>query len=452
MIHRLRRNWDNLQSSLWFVPTLIVLGLIGVAFLFNWIDRRLGTEAITLLPFFPDAGAAGAREMLGIIASSALTVASVAFSFTIVVFSFASAQYSSRTLRTFMDDNINQVVLGVLLGSFAYCTVVLRSTRLEENAAVPELAVSFALVLAFANLVLFIVYIHHLGESIQAYHIIDRLARQTITAAAHLFPAHIGDDATGEPDAALFSMPVAAAKVRASRNGYLQAVDGDLLMRVVTSYDLHVVLEKSVGNFVVEGETLAMVGPPQRITLRVMREIEYAFVLGKVRTIFQDAQYGILQLSDVAVKAPSPAINDPNTAIMSLNQIANVLRHIASSPIPGPFRCDPYGQVRVFAFGQSFETLVAQGIDQIRRHALLDVAILIKVLDAVSEVAEDTQDPSRLSVLKLHVLAVKETCALNIRHTRDLDLFNQKLASLSDALHLTDEERASVRQGKSDNS
>jgi uncharacterized membrane protein len=444
MIHRLRRNWDNIQSSLWFVPSVIVVGLVLVAFLLVWIDRLLGTESITLLPFFPDAGAAGAREMLSIIASSALTVASVAFSFTIVVFSFASAQYSSRTLRTFMDDNVNQIVLGVFLGSFVYCTVILRSTRLEENAPVPEIAVSFALVLAFVNLILFIVYIHHLGESIQAYHIIDRLAKQTITATSHLFPAHIGTEATGEPDAAQFSMPVDAVKVRASYNGYLQAVDGDLLMRVVTGYDLHMVLAKSVGNFVAAGEALAVVGPPERVTSRALRDIEYAFVLGKVRTIFQDAQYGILQLSDVAVKALSPAINDPNTAIMSLNQITNVLRRIAGAPIPGPFRCDPHGHVRVFAFGQSFETLVAQGFDQIRRHALLDVAVLIKILDAISEVAEDTQDPARFAVLKRHALAVKETCALNITQTRDLALFNDKLASIASALHLTDAERAPV--------
>jgi uncharacterized membrane protein len=442
MNYRLPRVWDNLQSSLWFVPSLLVGSLIVLAFLFTWVDRLLGPTPVTLLPVFPEAGAAAAREMLSIIASSSLTVASVAFSFTIVVFSFASAQYSSRTLRTFMDDNVNQVVLGVLLGSFVYCTIVLRSTRLEEQTPVPELSVSFALVLALANLVLFIVYIHHVAESIQAYSIIKRLSDQTIKSVAHLFPSNIGTDATGEPDADHFSMPVDAGAVRANRSGYIQIVDGGLLMRVVTRQDLRLVLEKGVGSFVVKGEPLAYFAPPDHMTQNALRDLEYAFVLGEVRTIFQDSHYGLLQLSDVAVKALSPAINDPNTAIMSLNQIANVLRHVARAQFPGPFRCDPQGRVRVFAFGQSFEMLVAQGFDQIRRHASLDVAVLIKMLDAISEIADHTQDLERLSVLKQHVLAVKETCALNVTHSRDLTLFNHKLEMIAGVMHLSADESA----------
>ena len=438
MSSRIQRAWDNLQSSLWFLPLLVGTGLMLLAFLISWIDRTLGTDSITLLPFFPEAGAAGAREMVGIIGGSVLSVASVAFSFTIVVFSFASAQYSSRTLRTFMDDNLNQAVLGTLLGSFVYCIIVLRSTRLEEDAPVPALSVSFAMVLALVCLSLFVLFIHHVAESIQSYHIIERLASQTVTASRHLFPSHIGEDATDPTRPNSFSMARDAREVWASHSGYLQMVDGDLLMKTATRHDLRVVLEKSVGNFVVAGETLAMVGPAERVTGRALRDLEYAFVLGKVRTIFQDAQYGVLQLSDVAVKALSPAINDPNTAIMSLNQLGNVLRQVASSKFPGPFRCDKEGVLRVFAFGPTFETLADQAFDQIRRHATLDAAVLIKILDVIGEVADETDSEERMAVLRTHALAVREAFELNIRHGRDRQLFNEKFASIETVLRMTD--------------
>jgi uncharacterized membrane protein len=436
MMYRIQRAWDNLQSSLWFVPFLIVGGMIVLAFTFVWVDQNFGTHIVTLLPFFPEAGAAGTREMLSIIGGSVLTLGGVAFSFTIVVFSFASTQYSSRTLRTFMDDNVNQVVLGVILGCFVYCMVVLRSTRLEENAPVPELSASFALLLALASLSLFIIFIHHVAEAIQAYHIISRLAAQTIDAAQHLFPAHIGADSGSDEDARHFSMSVDAGKVLARRSGYIEMVDGDLLMRVLARHDLHAVLEKSVGNYVVEGEMIAAVGPPERVTPRVLRDIEYAFVLGKVRTIFQDAQYGILQLSDVAVKALSPAINDPNTAIMSLNALGNVLRRLASARFPGPYRCDAQGVVRVFAFGQTFPMLVAQAFDQIRRHATLDTAVLLKMLDVISEVADNIADEERLEVLREHARAVREACNLNIRHSRDRALFDARYEEVAETLKL----------------
>src|SRR3954454_23743148 len=130
---RFQRIFNNLQASLWFVPSIVVFVLMALAYLMVWIDRTVGYESATSLPLVFGAGAEATRDMLSTIAGSMLTVASVAFSFTIVVFSFASSQYASRTLHSFMDDNTNQVVLGMLLGSFVYCLLVLRTVRIEDG-------------------------------------------------------------------------------------------------------------------------------------------------------------------------------------------------------------------------------------------------------------------------------------------------------------------------------
>ncbi|HEX8598888.1 MAG TPA: DUF2254 family protein, partial [Chloroflexia bacterium] len=146
MVARLRNFWNAIQGSLWFLPSTVVVGCVALAFIMVWLDHSV-REVVVSLPLLFQAGPEAARDTLSTISTSMLTVASVAFSFTIVVFSFASSQYGSRTLHNFMDDNVNQTVLGTLLGTFVYCQLVLRTIRLEENSFVPSISVNFALLL-----------------------------------------------------------------------------------------------------------------------------------------------------------------------------------------------------------------------------------------------------------------------------------------------------------------
>src|SRR5438045_7844249 len=191
MLLRFQRIFNNIQGSLWFVPSLIVVLLMALAYIMVRLDRSVGYDAAVQLPLVFEAGPEGTRDMLATIAGSMLTVASVAFSFTIVVFSFALSQYASRTLHSFMDDNTNQVVLGTLLGSFVYCLLILRTVRIESGQQfVPVLSASVALLLAIVDLALFIIFIHHVSESIQAYHIIQRVGQATSHAISALYPPH----------------------------------------------------------------------------------------------------------------------------------------------------------------------------------------------------------------------------------------------------------------------
>jgi uncharacterized membrane protein len=138
-----------LRSSLWFLPSLIVLGSGALAITFIEIDSRFSLTLSTNFPRLFGAGAEGSRGMLSSIASSMITVAGVTFSITIVALAQASNQYSSRILRNFMRDRGNQSVLGVFLGVFTYCLLVLRSIRGSDEAQfVPSLSVFGALVLA----------------------------------------------------------------------------------------------------------------------------------------------------------------------------------------------------------------------------------------------------------------------------------------------------------------
>jgi uncharacterized membrane protein len=132
---------------------MFVLGALALAIALVEIDAFLDPHLWETWPRFFGAGADGARGTLSAVASSMITVAGVVFSITIVALSLASSQYSSRVLRHFMRDRITQTVLGVFVGVFAYCLIVLRTIRGgAEGPFVPSVAVMVGVMLAFAGI------------------------------------------------------------------------------------------------------------------------------------------------------------------------------------------------------------------------------------------------------------------------------------------------------------
>lgn len=189
MLSKLRHYWEQIRASFWLVPTVIVLGAVGLAT--GLIALAVGSDVDfeKQWPLLFGTGAAGSRGLLTAVASSMITVAGVVFSITIVALSLTSSQYTSRVLRNFMRDRMNQAVLGVFLGVFAYCLVVLRTIRDgEEGAFVPSLAVLGGLVLAFVGTAFLIYFIHHIAMSIQASTLIAAAAEETVAAVDRFFP------------------------------------------------------------------------------------------------------------------------------------------------------------------------------------------------------------------------------------------------------------------------
>ncbi|NLX99003.1 MAG: DUF2254 domain-containing protein [Rhodopirellula sp.] len=133
MIMRLRHYWQEMWSSFWFVPAAIVFGAVGLASVLIAVDATF-MHVVERWPLLFGAGAAGSRGLLTAVASSMITVAGVVFSITIVALSLTSSQYTSRVLRNFMRDRVNQVVLGLFVGVFAYY-VISRHRTVQHDAA-----------------------------------------------------------------------------------------------------------------------------------------------------------------------------------------------------------------------------------------------------------------------------------------------------------------------------
>jgi uncharacterized membrane protein len=419
---KLRHIWGIIRDSLWFVPGSIVVLAIGAAVGLIEIDSRLSPDAFNGFPRLFGAGASGSRGMLVAVATSMVTVAGVAFSITLVALSLASSQYSPRVLRNFMADRTNQAVLGAFVGIFAYCLVVLRTIREgEASSFVPSLAVLGGAGLALVGIGLFIYFIHHIASSIQASHILARIARDTTERIDHLFPEGVGHERPCSDD------PAATARgsqtwhpVPAERTGYIQRVDPDALFEAAGELDAVIRMEASIGEFIAQGRPVASVLAPGPPTMRLAHRIASAYSVGPYRTTDQDPGFGIRQLVDIALKGLSPGINDTTTAVMALDYLTAILVRLSDRSIESPCRFDN-GNLRVITRGPTFEGLVDLALDQIRQHAGGNVAVLGRMLATLELLADTTAAPARRRVLLAHARSVEEAVRRTIPAAHDRD-------------------------------
>jgi uncharacterized membrane protein len=345
--------------------------------------------------------------MLSAIASSIITVTGVAFSITIVTFALASSQYTSRVLRNFMGDRGNQSVLGVLLGVFAYCLVVLRTIRGgDEGVFVPSLAVLAAVLLALVAIGFLVFFIHHVADSIQASSIIQSVAEETNRTIDRLYP-RASEEPGLDTQARLTGAQVTEwVDIPARKTGYLQALDRESLLRQAQAHQTVIRMAKMVGDFVVEGTALASRAGGQ-VEPELIRRVNAACTIGRRRTIHQDAGYGVRQMVDIALKALSPGINDTTTAIICIEYLGSVLVRLAGRQL-SPQSAEGDGQGQVLICERDYPGFVEEAFDQIREHGAGNAIVLRRLLEILAVVASRPQPKGRLAVLREQIRAIVE--------------------------------------------
>ena len=375
-----------------------ILGIVLVE-----VSVPLDSIVVVRWPRLFGGGAESARNMLGTIAGSMITVAGVTFSLTMLAVTQASTQFTPRIHRTFMRDRTSQLVLGGLAGVFTYCLVVLRTIRSDGAVFVPAVAVMAGLVLAIVGIGLLIYFIHHIADALQAPSVIAHIAKDTLLSIAHVFPPADADPSPAPPpeweqmDAITVWEPV-----RAEHTGYVQRVDISALLAVAVRENVVIRVDRTVGHFIASGTPLVSLAGAAVVSPQARQVLNDAFVLGPHRDIEQDAAFGVGQLVEIALKALSPSTNDPATAITCVDYLAAIFIVVASRREKPPWRVSN-GALRLIAPGPTFTTLVDSAFDEIRRAAASQPVVLVRLLDACCLIGEAVDDPERQCCLRRHV-------------------------------------------------
>jgi uncharacterized membrane protein len=357
----------NLLDGFWLVPGAVAVAVAAAGLVLVEIDDTGGEKGVGLFP----GDAEAARIVLSVVAGSLITVAGLAFSITIVTLQLVSSQFTPRALRSLLGDRTNQVVAGVFVGIFGYCLLVLRSVREDF---VPSLAVTGSIVLGLLGLALLLVFIHHVGQTIKVDHVCARVARETLQATDRLYP-----EPFGEPEPALPPLTGPAGYLYVDRPGWVRAIAVDRLAsssRAAESVEVLV----APGDFVTPARPVAAVRPPAAATAQA----SVAFEISRERDLDQDVGFGIRQLADIAVRALSPSVNDPTTAVTCVGYLGAVLEQLAGKGTPEPDR--RLGGVLVRAAGPPFERLLGEAFHEIGRHGQDDPRVVCAVLEALERV------------------------------------------------------------------
>lgn len=384
----------NLRGG-FLVRPLLIAGLLGGlgAFVSALEETHPALSAWVPTTLFPsNSDPEVAQLILSSIATSMMTVVSIVFAILLMTLTLASMQFSPRIIVTFVSDRVTQQTLGIFLGTFLYCLAALPAARSVPTPFSPVLTVLGAMLLAVACVAWLLFFIHHISQAISVNHIVDRLARETEAMIDTMMPQFRRPNFSpnGLPD----EPSPYDAPVLSTVSGYVRTIDTAHLLSIAKDNRLTVRVIRRVGHFIPAGIPLLTISKAKRLTPELGNELRRAFQFGPTRTLEQDIEYGILQIVDIALKAISPAVNDPSTAISCVDQLSSILIRYAAREDTRTHLYDPPGTLRVVIPHLGFERLVESAFEQIRMYARTDVAVSLRLLRAFGDISLTLPDGS----------------------------------------------------------
>lgn len=431
----LTRLWKRLWSTYWFVPGIMVASAVALSFLLPHLDRLAGGEPGIVPGWVYEGGAEGARVVLSTIASSMITVAALTFSITIAALSTASAQFGPRLLSNFIRDRGYQFVLGTFLAGFVYCLLVLRTVRSTENSVfVPYLSLAIGIAFAIAGVVVLVYFIHHAAFSIRAESIVASTGQELAKAVENLFSAPAAMPGGGPlRDALPRGFPQGAQTIAARHSGYLVAVDEDRLARLAHERNLILKLEHRPGHFITAEENLLDAWPEMPLDEEFLDEVADCILLGPQRPSTEDVESGVDQLVEIALRALSPGINDPDTALACIDQLAGALGRAGGQVQPPGFvLCE--GKVRLVTYPLTYARLVDASFSRIRQYGRGSVPVLLRLLEVVATLSHQAQAEGPRAALLRQARMIKRAAESSIPDPEDRGLIEARYRAAERAL------------------
>ena len=385
--------WRSISSNFWFIPVLMVLLAVGLSIIMQEIDKRVWIQSYPFFDLLYAGDPEGARSVLTTVASSMITVAGVVFSLTMVVLTLASSQFGPRLLRNFMSDRGNQIVLGTFVATFIYCLLILQTIKTTgEEVFAPSISVSFAIVLAMVNIGVFIYFIHHISTSIQADRIVAKVFGELEKDLQRLFPEGrkcMVDEKKQRELLQIFEnvKNESGLTTIAPKSGYLRTIAEDSLLEIAKQNELILHVQYHPGEFIVAGGSLVIAYGAKDFEEETSEQIIACFRLGSQRTPDQDPEFAIHQLVEVALRALSPGINDPFTAITCIDYLGAALCYLIHKEFPTQFHCDDEGKLRLIMQPTNFTGMLNAAFDQIRQYGQTSVAVTIHLLEVLKTIA-----------------------------------------------------------------
>ncbi len=399
-IASIRRRWalirEAFDTRLWPVPVVTVVAAVIVGVLLPILDARIDDslpEPVVAVLF--NGGPDSARAVLSTIAGSLITATSLTFSLTVVALQLASNQASPRLLRLFARDRTVHATLATFLGTFTFSLMVLRSVQNstdETAAAVPSISITLCILLTLTSIIMLTVFLAHLAKQLRVETMLRNVHRETrrtidlVRSTTEDGPEELPPDIR----------PATVNVVNAVHSGFLTSTSRSRVVSIATELDLVIEEEHSIGTSVIAGVPILTWWPrsgdlPDDFNLESFEHtVRSAYATGYERTSSQDIGFGLRQLVDITIRALSPSVNDPTTAVHALSHISAVLGQIAKLPTQPAALLDDDGNIRLIVRPHRFESLLNLAVEQPRIYGASDPDVVSRLFLLLREVALNT--------------------------------------------------------------
>ena len=388
----------GLRGGFLIRPFLIALVLGAVGGVLSSLEEQVPTLSAwvptTLFPSRQDPQVA--QVILGAIATSIMTVVSIVFAILLMTLTLASSSSRRASWSASCATGERSGRWGCSSApsptAWQHCQLRVLFGRLRAGAHRHRRHA------AGAGRRRLIFFIHHISQAISVNHIVDRIARETELVIDELMPR---PRTRFEPMSRLPLDDTGHTAILNQRSGYVRFVDIDQLLYLAKSWRIRIRVERGVGQFLPAGVPLLHVSREDRINPMRSSELLGAFDIGPTRTLQQDVEFGVIQIVDIALRAISPAVNDPSTAISCIDQLSRVLiRWLGRAP-PASVLFDPPHVPRVFVPWISVDGMLDTAFEQIRHYAANDAAVSLRLLRAIGDIAGTLQqDDTRAKLLE----------------------------------------------------
>jgi uncharacterized membrane protein len=403
----------RIRESLFFIPTAALLLFVLLAALSIWVDSAF-TDTFEDFPLVLSATVSGGRAIATTVAGATITVAAIVFSITALSTQMTASQYSPRSVGGFFDDPFQQAIIGLIVGTFTYSLLILAGLGDvidDPNGATPSLSVSLTILFGVLSAIGIVAYINHSLRRMQIDSVVRRIAGAALKSVRRELEEPEGAEV---PEA---SPPQGTqSEVLAKRTGWVTSIDTRSLLPALPP-STTARIDVRVGEAVSEGDRIATLWfreeqndeEDKRLVAMTVRD---AVGLASQRSIATDPTFGIRQLIDIALRALSPGVNDPTTAVDVLHHLKIPIREVLVSDAPRRVFTGPENQRVYLSETPSRTDYVHMAFAEIR----LAAGNQLSVIDALVEVLEDLE--SELEVAGLSGRA--EAVEAELRLTSDM--------------------------------
>lgn len=395
----IRIYYNKTIDSIAFYPAIIAIGFLGLSWgMLEFDFSEYGKNIKSNLSWLSLKDAGTARTIISTVAGAIISLTVFSFSMVMIVLNQAASQMSNRVLKSMIENRFQQVILGIYIGTVVYALFLLSTIRdISSGVYVPALSIYFLILLTVVDLFLFIYFLNYVTQTVKYETVIDRVRLQTyktmeryFAEIQHIFPSWLQENSTIIP---------------AQKSDYFQGFNAKRLLEITENHDVQIQFLFPAGQFILEGTPCMKVFGKEKMTPELLKEIADCADFFTGQPIDRNADYGFRHLAEIAIKALSPGINDPGTAILAMHALFALFDHRKYHQLPEAI-VNNKNETVIFSITSTFEKLFDQCMEPIWNYGKDDEYVQKTFLQMLNQLRDKDHKQLYLSLFEAWILKV----------------------------------------------